>query len=184
MSKSERAEAARRAAEVRWISRSSFEREPKKPEEVTAFVAHGDSRVDSNLSKMVTSVCFKALGLLRGDPCLARMMPVFLWRNRRALEQRSCTGLSGEKGRLLGYLLATTARISGHRGFSGLILALGSRRPLKTREKMLFVKASKNPFEVMKATMNPSREALSWGFIVGDTSQFFEPYFEKMRTSW
>ncbi len=106
-----------------------------------------------------------------------RMMPVFLWRFRERL--RAFVPEDDARRRLLGYLLAVTARISG----DALLAESAERlRPKSTsRPEALLESQGGSSFAMRRMLEAPDVEASSWGFLLGTTNGYFESYFEKVK---
>jgi hypothetical protein len=106
------------------------------------------------------------------------MMPVFLWRFRERL--RTFVPEGDDRRRLLGYLLAVAARISG----DDLMAESSARlRPTSVSgvEALLESQAA-NSYATRRMLEAPDAEAFSWGFLLGPTNGYFETYFEKVRS--
>jgi hypothetical protein len=178
LSRRKRSEIARNAALRRWRKPDpGFGKTPRGREAVTALVALGrPSTVDPGVN--VAQVCLDALRFCRKDACLMRMMPVFLWRFRERL--RTFVPEGDDRRRLLGYLLAVAARMSG----DDLMAESSARlRPTSVSGVEALLESQGASSYAMKRMLEaPDAEAFSWGFLLGPTNGYFETYFEKVRS--
>jgi len=180
----ERARIARTAARARWNSRALvIERAPRNRSELSAFVAHFGARVSRGASAgNLQDLALRAVTYSRQDSALARMLPVFLWRNREALDldQLARKGRRLGEARALGYFL----ELAGTLGRDGRLRRAAARlrsRAYARRPEYLFVNAPRNPFEAMAAEQQTPAEARRWGLLTGTPADSFATYFLKAR---
>ena len=85
-----------------------------------------------------------------------------------------------DRKRLLGYLLAVAARISGDAAMAEFSERL---RPTSAgHPEALLESQGSNSYAMRRMLASPDVEASSWGFLLGATNGYFESYFEKVKS--
>jgi hypothetical protein len=155
---------------------------PRDHGELTAFVAHYGTRVTKGQPSCdLADVALRAVRSSRRDPALARMLPVFLWRARDALDldalvvraqrQRQSPGI--------GYFLELAGTLGGSRRLGSAARRL--RPKSQPRPALFFEAAARNPFEALAAEERTPPQARRWGLLTGTPTDSFTTYFEKVR---
>jgi hypothetical protein len=179
LSASRRAAIARAAANARWRRPPAVaDEQPRSHEQLLAFVAHHGGEPASRFS--LEAVAVEAVFASRSDSALARMLPVFLWRSRRALDADALIRRARRRrvAPVLGYFLELTAALGRWRGFDEAIARLRKdARP--SRAVWFFHGTGKHPFEAMLAEERTPEMARRWGLLTGTPTDSFASYFRK-----
>src|SRR4051812_6891682 len=173
---------ARAAAKSRWAKPALVIDEcPRDHGELLAFVAHYGAHVARSTARHdLEEIAVRAIEASRGDPALARMLPVFLWRIRASVDVDKLVARSRRRrlASALGYFLELTAHLGPWRGFDRATAKLRTDAKQK-RPAYFFHETRKNPFEAMAAEERTPIEARRWGLLTGTPKESFETYFRK-----
>jgi hypothetical protein len=158
-----------------------IDRKPRDHGELVAFVAHYGARIAQSVgSHDLEAIAVSAVAASRNDPSLARMLPVFLWRIRHALDAGRLITRARRRGvaAALGYFLEVAGQLGSWRGFDGAIERL-RRYANPQRPRYFFRKTASNPFEAFAATSRTPAAARRWGLLTGTPTDSFASYFRK-----
>ena len=179
----QRTEIAREAARARWGKPALvLDRRPRNHGELLSFVAHYGARVSRiTTTCRLEDVVLQSVKGARGDPALARMLPVFLWRVRGRLDPGRLAAHASRRGcaAALGYFLELASRLGRCADFGDALLLLKSCAHPE-RPTYFFRKAARNPFEAMVARERTPRDARRWGLLTGTPTDSFASYFRKV----
>jgi hypothetical protein len=182
-----RTEISRDAARVRWQPEVLVLAQPRDLGELECFVAQYGNGYAQHGPCDPAAVLVRAIVASRNNACLARMIPVFIWRARGEIfeDPKKLVAVSALNACALGYLLELTQRfVETHeatklRGAKGVIRAL--------RQKSRSIEA---PFTFFHSTGNSlarrehaerltSPAARSWNLVIGEPDESFESYFTR-----
>lgn len=181
LSASRRSEIAGAAARARWRPELLVLRQPRGPEELHCFVAqygNGLARHAENCDP--AAVLIQAIGACRGNACLARMLPVFVWRARDKIfaDPDRLLPAAAKHACTLGYFLELTGQLGGFRVDAKLINTL-RRRVREVAEPFVLFRVMDRPFLHEIAAERTSELARSWKLVMGEPDDSFESYFQK-----
>jgi hypothetical protein len=174
---------ATKAARTRWNKRALvIDGSPRNHGELLSFVANYGARVAQHTAQPnLVDVTLRAIDASRGDPSMARMLPVFLWRVRDDIDLAKLAAEAKRRNSAaaLGYFLELTSKL---RPWAAVEATLAKLRPLARPDHPVFFfhKTAANPFEVMVARERTPAEALRWGLLTGTPTDSFEGYFRKV----
>ena len=175
-----RAAIARRAAQARW-SKPLLPRTGRV--DLAMLVAHAGSSVSpASHPRRLEAQAVRAVKLSRRDSALARMLPVFLWRMRGALDPAELARQARRQGETatLGFFLETASKLGGRRVFEDVLLLLrASARP--ARPFHFFLGSDRSPWERAAARRATPAVARRWGLLMNMPWESFASYFEKSR---
>lgn len=178
-----RTEIARDAARARWQPEVMVLSQPRNVEELECFVAFYGNGLARNHDCDPGAVLVRAVSACRNNACLARMIPVFVWRARAEVFKRpeTLTNVSSDDARALGYFLELAQRFgspSGLRGASNVMRALRRKVGDASAPVVLFRSMDKSMLREHAEAMT-SAAARSWGLVVGEPDESFESYFKR-----
>lgn len=177
-----KSEIAKVAAQARWKPSVLVLSNPKDHGELQCFVAqYGNGYASADDTCDPTAVLIRAIAACRRDTCLARMLPVFIWRARSQIfaHPKKLLAVSPEEACALGYFLELTDRLGGKRLASKVLPDL--RRKTKTIEDpiVLFHLMNRPRLREFAAT-NSSSLARSWNLVLGEPDESFQSYFTQV----
>jgi hypothetical protein len=158
---------------------------PRSLSELRSFVAHYGARCNRRKARFkLASVVMDAFRMGRKDPSLARMLPVFLWRNREQVDlpdlhrKAQRTNLTN----VVGYFLDVTNHVAGRRVFavSGLPESR-SDPPSPGKPEFLFPEACSTPMARAGVMANPDSLALRWNLLTRTPVDDYRSYFNRMN---
>jgi hypothetical protein len=119
-----------------------------------------------------------ALPLARQDPSVARALPVVFYMNRKTLNFARLRDLANERGqgRVLGFFLELTSRLSGD---PSLARAARPLRPVEPRHNAIQFFAVRSKLERRIAEMRTPEVAKRWDFRMNMDLDTFASLFEK-----
>lgn len=173
-----RAALARRAARARW-SRPVLSKDTRV--DLLSLVAHCGSSVSPvEPPRRLEAEVLRAVMQSRRDSALARMLPVFLWRNRDRLDLPKLASEAKRRGQgpALGFFLEATSKLAGSRLFDeALVILSGSARP--ARPCHFFQGTARRAFERTAAERATPAAARRWGLLMNLPWESFAAYFAK-----
>lgn len=189
---------AKLAAQARWKPEVLVLAQPRDGKELQCFVAqYGSGYAQHGADCDPTAVLVQALSACRSNACLARMLPVFIWRASRQIfgdptKLLTLLTVSTEEACALGYFLELTKRF-GNRverpreasrdelNLEDLVADL--RRKTRSIERP-FVWFRSMDASVLRehAARLTSATASSWNLILGEPDESFEGYFNRAVT--
>ena len=180
-----RAEIARGAARARWQPEVMVLTQPRDDEELECFVAQYGNGYAKHGPCDPTAVLVDALSACRGNACLARMMPVFIWRARAEVlgDSKRFSAMPAEDACALGYFLELTQRF-GKYDARRLREAQSATRALRRGSRsvtspFVFFNAIDTPLRMEHAVALTSPLAKSWNLVLGEPDESFESYFNR-----
>lgn len=182
LSSKRRVEIAQDGARSRWKPEVLVLSQPRDLEELECFVAFYGNGVAKHGNCNPGTVLVQAVSASRDNACLARMLPVFIWRARNEVFK----GLKLPKtrdvdARALGYFLELTQRFTATRGgVSGAARVLRALRQ-KSRENTpaVFFRSMDKPMLREHAARLTSPSAKAWNLVMGEPDESFESYFNR-----
>jgi len=175
-----RTQIAQGAAEMRWQPECLVLSHPQDDEELQCFVSQYGNGHAQSVDVDSTSVLLRALVACRDNACLARMLPVFIWRARGEIfeDPKKLQAASAEKACALGFFLELTHRFGKLPEARGTIRAL--RRQISSVASPIVLFHSMNvPLLRDHAVRLTSPLARSWKLILGEPDVSFESYFKR-----
>lgn len=182
-----RTEIAREAARARWKPGVLTLTQPRDLGELECFVAFYGNGLAKHGVCDPAAVLVSAIAACRNNACLARMIPVFVWRARFEIfkDPRKLVAVSAVNACALGYFLELAQRfVEVHtttelRGAKGVICAL--RRKSRSIESpfVLFHSTRKSSSRREHAERLTSATARSWNLVIGEPDESFENYFTR-----
>lgn len=182
LSSRRKSEIARTAAQARWKPSVLVLSQPKDHGELQCFVAqYGNGYASADDTCDPAAVLLRAVAACRRDTCLARMLPVFIWRARSQIfaHPKKLLAVSPEEACALGYFLELTDKFGGERLARRVLPDL--RRKAKTVGNPIVL------FRVMDRSMlrefaaeNSSSLAKSWNLVLGEPDESFQNYFARV----
>jgi len=174
---------ARRAAGVRWKPEMLVLDTPRDHGELQCFVAqYGNGYARSTCSDP-TAVLHRAVAASRDDACLARMIPVFIWRGRQDfLRSERVADLPVRNACALGYFFELAfrfGRFDRSKSAKVTIDHLRERANL-VRKPFVFFRLMNASILRERAAEMTSPAARSWKLILGEPDESYESYFKKM----
>jgi hypothetical protein len=153
---------------------------PRDHGELTCFVAQYGNGVAQSRPVDVVDVLLRAVTACRKDACLAKMLPVFVWRARDRVvgHGRRYAALSPSDACALGYFLELAARLGGMSATSDLEAL--RRVASRVREPVVLFESTKARFCRELAEQRTSELARSWNLVLGEPDRSFAEYFERM----
>jgi hypothetical protein len=183
LTKRQRAAIARAGAAARWRPEPLVLDVPRDHEELQCFVAqYGNgyctSKCDDTMG--VLAVLHRAVEAARDDACLARMLPVFIWRARGHLQPGRIACVSPRAACALGYFVELAFRFSNEPPARArpAVAALRARAAPVTRP-FVFFHLMDTPGLRERAAAMTSPAARAWNLILGEPDDSFESYFRK-----
>lgn len=176
----DRSNIARLAADVRWKPDLLVLDTPRDHEELQCFVAqYGNGYAKSTCSDP-TTVLHRAVEASRGDACLARMIPVFIWRARRDfLRSDRVADLPARDACGLGYFFELAFRFGRARSPQATISRLRERAS-SVKNPFVFFRLMDTSILRERANEMTSPAAKAWNLILGEPDESYESYFRKM----
>lgn len=173
-----RSDIARRAAVARWTPKKLVLATPRNHGELQCFVAQYKNGYAPSTCRNPTAVLHRAIAAARKDACLARMLPVFIWRGREDfLKAESLTQLPAQDACALGYFLELAFRFGGSNAADEVILRL--RQRARGVEPFVFFRLMENAFSPERTVMMTSPAARAWNLILGEPDEGYESHFRK-----
>lgn len=173
---------ARAAAAARWKPRILELSTPTDHEELQCFVAqYGNGVARANDNELDhAAILSRALTACRDDTCLARMLPVFLWRARfKVLNDPAIyESLAPVEACTLGYFVELVSRMS--RLDARDVLCVLRTRRAELREPVVLFRLMQHDFLRPRVERMTSSLAKSWNLLLGETDDSFERYFTRM----
>jgi hypothetical protein len=153
---------------------------PRNHGELQCFVAqYGNGYVRSTCSDP-TAVLHRAVAASRDDACLARMIPVFIWRGREDfLRADHVADLPGRDACALGYFFELAFRFGRSKAAKDPIGRLRARADLIKKPFVFFRLMDASMLRERAAEMT-SPAARSWKLILGEPDESYESYFKRM----
>lgn len=173
-----RAALARRAADARW-SKPVVSKDTRL--DLLSLVAHcGSSASPVEPPRPLEAEVLRAVKQSRRDSALARMLPVFLWRNRNRLDLTKLANKAKRQGQgpALGFFLEATSKLAGSRLFDEA-LGILSRSVRPARPCYFFHGTEKRAFERTAAARATPAAARRWGLLMNLPWESFAAYFAK-----
>ena len=162
--------------------RTVLYRSLRSHEELHSFVASFGARCARAATRCrLENVVLRAVSASRGDPSLARMLPVFLWRVRKDLDldDLASRAARGGQAQVLGYYLDVVDNVAPARFFSRTVRTL--RRGVQHgRPVFLFPETAKYPFEAHATRESTPAHARRWGLLVRTPLDGYRSYFERV----
>jgi hypothetical protein len=179
-----RSEISRDAARARWKPEVLTLTQPRDDEELECFVAFYGNGLAQSRDCDPGAVLVRAAAVCRNNACLARMIPVFIWRARSEVfkDQKRLVDVSAGDACALGYFLELAQRFGASSG--GLPGSASALRALRRKSKtvvapiVLFRSMDKSMLREHAAS-HTSPMARSWNLVVGEPDESFESYFER-----
>jgi hypothetical protein len=176
----ERSRIAREAARARWEPDVLVLDTPRDREELQCFVAQYGNGYARSTCEDPISVLHRAVAASRDDACLARMLPVFIWRAREDfLRSDRVADLPARDACALGYFLELALRFGKVSGARVAIRRLRDRASSVTRPFVFFRVMDASMLRDRAAEMT-SPTARNWNLILGEPDESYESYFKKM----
>lgn len=181
----QRSQISANAAKARWSKPfPQLDRSPRNLDELTALVAYYGSKVSRSVVTFnLEEVVLHAVLQSRFSPNLARMLPVFLWRLRNTLNQKSLLLRAREPSQrhALGYFLELTATLGSWSGYNDSINSLRKTvEPSNNQLCLFFTTPVEGSFEAAVANLRTPPEARKWGLLTGTPTDSFKTYFDKV----
>jgi hypothetical protein len=153
---------------------------PGDHEELQCFVAQfGNGFAHSACSDPI-AVLHRAVAASRDDACLARMLPVFIWRGRQDfLRSEHVADLPARDACGLGYFFELAFRFGRSRSAKVAVERLRERASAVDTPFVFFrsMDASMLRERAVEMTSPAARE---WNLILGEPDESYESYFRKM----
>jgi hypothetical protein len=175
-----RTDIARRAADARWKPDVLVLGTPRDHEELQCFVAqYGNGYARSTCSDP-TAVLHRAIAASRNDACLARMLPVFIWRARQDfLRSDRVADLPARDACALGYFFELAFRFGRARAATARIRQL-RKCASSVKKPFVFFRLMDTSLLRERAAEMTSPTASAWNLILGEPDESYEIYFKKM----
>jgi hypothetical protein len=171
---------ARRAAGARWKPEVLVLDKPRDHEELQCFVAQYGNGYARSTCDDPTAVLHRAIAASRNDACLARMLPVFIWRAREDfLRSDQLADLPPRDACVLGYFFELAFRFGKTRGSGVTIRRLRDSASSVTKPFVFFRLMDASMLRERAVEMT-SPTARSWNLILGEPDESYEIYFKKM----
>lgn len=182
LSSERRVEIARDAARARWKPEVLVLSQPRDLEELECFVAfYGNGFAKHGVCDPGAALV-QAVAASRDNACLARMLPVFIWRARAdVLRGSALAEARGVDACALGYFLELTQRFTTSReGVHGAANVLRDlRRKSKSCDPVVFFRSMDRPVFREHAARLTSPSAKEWNLVMGEPDESFESYFHR-----
>jgi hypothetical protein len=179
LSSGRRASIARSAARARWSKPLLGTGDPV---DLQSFVAYCGSAVAPVAPPpRLEALVVRAVRASRRDSSLARMLPVFLWRQRKALDLSKLV-MEAEKrrqGAALGFFLEAASKLGGRPVFDEALARLHRGRRA-ARPTYFFSGTASRPFERAAADHATPAVARRWGLLMNMPWDSFATYFGKV----
>jgi hypothetical protein len=158
--------------------------QPRNLSELESFVAFYGNGVAKHGACDPAAVLARAVTACRKNACLARMLPVFIWRARHELlaSLEKLVTVSGAEACTLGYFLELTRRLAAsHGSMPGVTKALGTLRAnsVDVVEPFVLFDSMRSPMFMEHVAKLTSPLAKSWRLLVGEPDESFESYFHQ-----
>lgn len=175
-----RIEIARRGAGARWKPRVLVLDTPRDHEELQCFVAQYRNGFARSVCSDPTAVLHRAVAASRDDACLARMLPVFIWRGRQDfLRSKHVADLPARDACGLGYFFELAFRFGRSRSAKAAVEHLRERASTVNTPFVFFRSMDASMLRERAAEMT-SPAARDWNLILGEPDESYESYFKKM----
>lgn len=182
-----KSEIARGAAKARWKPEVLVLTQPRDLEELECFVAQYGNGYAKHGPSDPAAVLVSAISACRNNACLARMIPVFIWRARLEIFEapKKLADVSALNACALGYLLELTQRFAeihkaaDLRGAKSVIRALRRKSRSIKAPFIFFHSAGKSASRREHAESLTSPAARSWNLVIGEPDESFESYFKR-----
>lgn len=175
-----RVEIARRGAGARWKPRVLVLDTPRDHEELQCFVAQYGNGFARSACSDPTAVLHQAIAASRDDACLARMLPVFIWRGQQDfLRSEHVADLPARDACGLGYFFELAFRFGRSRSAKATVEHLRERASSINKPFVFFRSMDASMLRERAAEMT-SPAARAWNLILGEPDESYESYFRKM----
>ncbi len=168
---------ARRAAGARWKPDVLVLDTPRDHAELQCFVAQYGNGYARSICNDPTAVLHRAVVASRDDACLARMLPVLIWRGRQEFLQAE-HDVTKHTACALGYFFELAFRFGHSRAAKATIEHLRERAST-VKKPFVFFRLMDAPFLRERATEMTSPTARAWSLILGEPDESYESYFRK-----
>jgi hypothetical protein len=153
---------------------------PRDHEELQCFVAQYGNGFARSACDDPMAVLHRAVAASRDDACLARMLPVFIWRGRQDfLRSANVADLPARDACALGYFFELAFRFGRSRAAKIVIDQLRARAGA-VRKPFVFFRLMDAAMLRERAVDMSSPAARSWNLILGEPEESYESYFRKM----
>jgi len=176
----------RNAELLRHFAAASGDSETKKradhDEQVrTWFASVGAPLGSAETSKPVPpveQVFGEALSLSHGDPTVARVFPLVLWRQRDRLDfdRLFQEATRRDERQALGYFLELAGALGGE---SRLVKAARTLHDRRRKRARMFFAGPRGPRALAATRRNTPKEALRWGYLMNMGTDSFRSTFDK-----
>lgn len=172
----ERRAIASTAARARWQPRRLVLGDPRDHEELQCFVAqYGNGRALAGPACDPRAILLRAIAACRDDACLAKMIPVFIWRARKEIFDSPLRPTSLSTSCALGYFLELTGRLGGSR----VDLRALRRDRDRVEAPIVWFRFMDAPYLRELAAERTSSLAASWKLVLGEPDESFSTYFDR-----
>ena len=188
LSSERRVEIARGAAHSRWKPEVLVLSQPRDLEELECFVAfYGNGAAKHDVCNPGAALVW-AVSASRDNACLARMLPVFIWRARgEVFSAPEIAEARGVDACALGYFLELTQRFTTSRGgvhgaarvLRVLRQKIRKSQKSKSSDPTVFFRSMDKPMLREHAARLTSPLAKSWSLVMGEPDESFESYFHR-----
>lgn len=181
---SRRSEISRDAARARWKPEVLTLTQPRDDGEVERFVAFYGNGFAKHGACDPAAVLVSAISACRNNACLARMIPVFIWRARLEIFDgpNKIADATDVVACALGYFLELADRFGaprgGVRGAPNMLRSLRRKIGSITTPIVLF-RSMDRPMFMEHAARLTSPTAKAWKLVVGEPDESFESYFNR-----
>lgn len=179
-----RSEISRDAAQARWKPEVLTLAQPRDLGELERFVAFYGNGVAKHGACDPAAVLVRAISACRNNACLARMIPVFIWRARHEIlkDPKKLVEATNEDACALGYFMELADRFGaphgGIRGARSVLRALHLKSESIASPIVIFRSMDRPMFREHAARLT-SPAAKAWKLVIGEPDESFESYFNR-----
>jgi hypothetical protein len=147
------------------------------------FVAFYGNGVARHSACDPAAVLISAVSACRNNACLARMLPVFIWRARHVIlkDPKRLVETTGAEACTLGYFLELANRFGNPGGMRGVISVLRvlRRKSAVVAGPIVLFRSMDRPLFREHAARLTSSAAKAWKLVIGEPDESFESYFDR-----